>query len=453
MHRKIKVALIVDEFFGGSGTAYGGYGFLARNYVARYIPQEDILMDVILGTGKSSKQVEMEQVDGITLYRLPQNDEAALHWLETQNYDVFLSIELTFARVMQLAKSFERKLVLWIQDPRPWDDWLEIHTVKLFPEVCFYNQSIYDAVNTWYIKNKVSFISQGHFLNDKAKNLYRLWDDVAIRYLPNPVEIPPTMNWKGTKKNQVLFLGRLESVKRGWLFCETAKRLPQYEFFVLGKTTREEAKNAEILAPYYNLPNLHFVGHVEGEEKNKYLRESKILMNSSIHEALPVSFLEALAHGTVLVSNRNPEGLTSKFGIWTGQINGDGFEKVHLFVDAIKDLMEDEIRCETLATQGYEYVKKVHNIDCFVRDLREVLRSNVYHEIGSSPYSSTVDKHVRTGPINWLTIRKISGKTKYLLFGFIPILKSTSKGYRFLNVFPISAQSRLGKLAMKMNSN
>lgn len=27
MRKKIKVGLIVDEFFGGAGTAFGGYGF------------------------------------------------------------------------------------------------------------------------------------------------------------------------------------------------------------------------------------------------------------------------------------------------------------------------------------------------------------------------------------------------------------------------------------------
>ena len=30
--KKIKVGLIIDEFFGGAGTAYGGYGFLRLMY-------------------------------------------------------------------------------------------------------------------------------------------------------------------------------------------------------------------------------------------------------------------------------------------------------------------------------------------------------------------------------------------------------------------------------------
>lgn len=45
---RVKVALIVDEYFGACGTAYGGYGFLARNYIARYLPDTNISVEVLL---------------------------------------------------------------------------------------------------------------------------------------------------------------------------------------------------------------------------------------------------------------------------------------------------------------------------------------------------------------------------------------------------------------------
>ena len=59
-----------------------------------------------------------------------------------------------------------------------------------------------------------------------------------------------------------------------------------------------------------------------------------------------------------------------KNGIWTGQINGDGFDKVDLYVDAIRQLMTDEERRQKLAEEGRKYVEKVHNVAHFVDDLR-----------------------------------------------------------------------------------
>ena len=103
------------------------------------------------------------------------------------------------------------------------------------------------------------------------------------------------------------------------------------------------------------------------------MKDAKILVNTSIHEALPISFLEALSYGVCLVSDRNPEDLTSKFGIWTGQINGDGFDKLDLYVNAIKKLMTDESLRRKQAISGRKYIEQIHNIDKFQNDLKSVI--------------------------------------------------------------------------------
>ena len=126
-------------------------------------------------------------------------------------------------------------------------------------------------------------------------------------------------------------------------------------------------------ADYYTIPNLHFAGHVEGLEKERYLKEAKILVNTSIHEALPISFLEALSYGTLLVSNRNPEDLTSKFGIHVGDVLGDGFDKVDLYVDAINYLLSNDLEREKTSIEAIEYIKNIHNVPKFINDLRTVI--------------------------------------------------------------------------------
>lgn len=368
----IKVALLVDEFFGAANTAYGGYGFLARHYIAKYIPCEKIHLDLLLGF---SRKLEKLKVDDIFVYKLPKKKKEAKRWLKKQKYDVFLSIELTSSsfRILSLNKE-RRPLVLWVQDPRPWYEWREINTVKLFPETCYWDTPVYEYVNFMNWKRKVRFITQGHFLEEKAKDLYRLNDDTYMEYLPNPIKFDKSFNVQTyPKKNHIIFLGRIESVKRGWLFCEIAKKLPEYEFYVIGQSFRETDKNENIMKDYKRIQNLHFVGHLEGKAKEKYLKEAKILVNTSIHEALPISFLEALSYGTLLVSNRNPENLTSKFGIYVGKVLGDGFDKVDLFSKAIKEIIDDDLKRRKTSLEAVQYIQKVHNINNFITNLRRIL--------------------------------------------------------------------------------
>ncbi|MDR6106594.1 glycosyltransferase involved in cell wall biosynthesis [Acinetobacter baylyi] len=139
------------------------------------------------------------------------------------------------------------------------------------------------------------------------------------------------------------------------------------------KHIAKKSKNSEIMSDYYSIPNLSFVGHVEGEEKIKYLKEAKILVNTSIHEALPISFLEALSYGTLLVSNRNPEDLTSKFGIHVGDVLGDGFDKIDLYVNAIHQLLNDEENRKKVSSEAISYIKNTHDVDKIVPKLRNAI--------------------------------------------------------------------------------
>lgn len=198
--KKIKIGLIIGEFFGAVGTAYGGYGFLARRHIAKYLPNEDFQVDVLLGRGKRRFFAESYPVDDVNVYRLPRSKWFAKQWLKKQDYDLYLSIELTYGYVLKHEPDPNKKLILWVQDPRPHYEWDEINTVKLFPETSYYNQKIYDLVHEWYKQDRVKFISQGYFLNQKAKDLYQLNDDVDIQYLPNPIDIDESFHFDTHQK-------------------------------------------------------------------------------------------------------------------------------------------------------------------------------------------------------------------------------------------------------------
>lgn len=380
-NRPIRVALLIDEYFGGFGTAFGGYGFLARRLVAKHLPNEDFLVEVILHGHKVNGLVLEENIDGTVVYKLSASDRLSRYWLAIKRYDAFLSIELTSIDAIRLAPR-ETPHILWIQDPRPISEWEEIATVTLFPEPSYYDQRIYDYVADR--QENIRFVTQGVFLNGLARQLYSLSPDVSIQFLPNPVDVMDEAAGNDSEKeNIVIFLGRIDSVKRGWIFCELAKRMPEYQFHVLGAIHNNVERNKAVLSPYIDekgvskVANLHFEGHVDGAEKQAFLRRAKVLVNTSIHEALPVSFLEALAARVLLVSCRNPEGLTESFGYYTGPVLGNGFDRVDDFVIGVREIIGDEGRRRELALAGQRYVTDVHSVSKFQTSMRETIGDEV----------------------------------------------------------------------------
>lgn len=391
--QKIKVGLLIDEFFGGAGTAYGGYGFLARKYVASLIPNADIEIDVLLGLNISRHRIWQSimgafktsyyVVDGINLYRVPWLPFWRRKWLNRQNYDLYLSIELTGTCDYILKSDPSKRLVLWVQDPRPRSAWEIIGKMSIIEDHSFYNQRIYDFVNSATEQGRVSFISQGVTLNPLAKELYRLPESTPIKYLPNPIQIDYEYQFDiAKKKKHIIFLGRLEAQKRCWLFCEIAKRMPEYDFYVIGQFFRHKEENQATLKQYMDgsIKNLHFVGHLDGEEKKQMVKEARLLLSTSIWEGIPISWLEALAYGTLLVSDFEREDLVAKFGEFVGTIEGDGFDQIDVFLPAIKKLMEDDALYAQKAKEAIEYIREKHSTEAFTKNMRQVIYDEVNYE-------------------------------------------------------------------------
>jgi glycosyltransferase involved in cell wall biosynthesis len=98
--------------------------------------------------------------------------------------------------------------------------------------------------------------------------------------------------------------------------------------------------------------NMHQVGFVEGVLKDGLLERSWVLVNTSVSECLPVSFLEALSNRCSILSNHDPDGLTSRFGFYTPI--GD-------FENGLEFLLDGD-RWRDLGNAGFRYVKENHEI-------------------------------------------------------------------------------------------
>lgn len=376
--KKIRVGLIVEEYFSKEMGGYGGYGMLARNYISKYIPNDEIELEIFIGRNKSHFAGKTVLVDGIKVNYIPRNFRKK--YFKNKNIDVYLSVETNrmFYEVLSVEK--EKPIVLFGQDPRPYEDWEKIKSVP--------NQSEYEAYTNYYSiwedkirevihehlnRKNLYLISQGKYLMEKMIKLYNLPENISIDYVPNPMEFTFEPSEESEReKEYITFLGRLDTVKRPWIFFELAKRFPKEKFIVCGQTHEPEIMNP-IIEEYKNVGNLVFKGHVSGEKKEEILKKTKILVNTSIHEAIPISFLEAISYGAQILSCQNPDNITSENGRYTGVVLGEGKDSMEIFESLLNELLEEKLTLDK-KTESFKSYKELYSIDNFVVTLRSFIK-------------------------------------------------------------------------------
>lgn len=272
-------------------------------------------------------------------------------------------------------------LIIWIHDPRDAEEWKKIGVVPgelAFRGLADINQLIELAAekaatigrmlslrNT--LKLKTIFATTAHSLLPLAQRTYGI-PKIKAHWLPIPIEIPVIERLDYSEKPSLLFLGRLDVVKRPWITFELARRFPQIDFYIAGKAHQSDLMDPW-LKKYADLPNLKLLGHVDGDDKDRLLRTCWGIINTSVHEALPVSFLEAFAYGRCVIACHDPDGLVSEYGYPVGEISGEGLDDTSLarFEAQIHILLEnhqarikkgEQARAHMMANYTYQNFKK-----------------------------------------------------------------------------------------------
>jgi glycosyltransferase involved in cell wall biosynthesis len=192
-----------------------------------------------------------------------------------------------------------------------------------------------------------------------------------VSFLPNIIDLNPGEVSKSAHP-RVVFLGRLDPIKRPWLFVKLAEQFPEVEFLFMGQS---HFKGEGAWRPVDLPANVRLLGHVDGEEKLKTLASAWVLVNTSIHESLAVSFLEALACETPIISCQNPEDVVSRFGIYVGRWDGDGLDALPQFGEALKRLLQDTATRLRLGKEGRAWVTQTHSPAHFLSAYRALCAS------------------------------------------------------------------------------
>mgnify|MGYP000980893530 FL=1 len=186
----------------------------------------------------------------------------------------------------------------------------------------------------------------------------------------NPIktsELPKLSNTYD--KKTVIWIGTIEEIKQPSLLIELAKSLPDYYFKVIGRcSVNEPAVCKWFLSEIESVPNLSYLGFMpQGKLKSVY-QEASILINTSIAEGFPNTFLEAWLYGVPVVSlNVDPDEIICK--------NHLGFHSktIKQMITDIDTLLKNESLLTDCGRNCQLYVKSIHDLDKIIDDYVVIL--------------------------------------------------------------------------------
>jgi glycosyltransferase involved in cell wall biosynthesis len=377
--QRLRLAVVANEFFDRGVGRMGGFGWAAAQVARCFRDAPHLGVEVVFLTG------ELRARDGAAETRV----HGAPLLLRTPDYrerirrlspDLLLLIDYRNGYRAALGAVPTVPFILWSRDPRDSADWAEVGTLRMpgpadgAPDSpcgparvdCTSFRKV--ARSARWRRRPWLLATTTPYLGAKVADTYGV-APARVFDLPNPLAALPPPPASRAARPTVLFLGRLEAIKRPWVFVEVARRMPQVDFVMLGDVW---ARGTQRWEPRDLPPNARLAGHLEGEEKAAALARAWLLVGTSIHEGLAISYLEALAAGLPLVACQDPEGVVSRFGSYVGRFDGSGLDSVPAFVNAIGALLADDERRERLGREGREWVAAHHSRERFLGAFREL---------------------------------------------------------------------------------
>jgi glycosyltransferase involved in cell wall biosynthesis len=359
----LRIGILANEFF--SHKLFGGYGFNVRGLAQFLEGRAEVFL--IRPSSKRSALQYPETLHGATFLDRADADDvrrAKLHVLLTLDYD--------HGYYPLLRKLSGLPLVVMVHDPRRVADWDFVQTLRnpygdALPCKPFSAASLADIVRRK--DRRFVMTAPAQCAVAKIREVYGVKGQSPV-FLPYTLRFPETAPVKSAHPS-VVFLARLDPIKRPWVVAEVARQMPDVTFHLLGdRGTRTVQAGTQVL-PLDLPPNVILEGFHEGERKAEILGRAWALINTSVHESLPVSFVEALGAGCALVSAENPDNLADRFGEALGSSPGDGLADVPRYVAALRSVFD---RRAELGEAGRAWALEQHGPESFYRGLNAAFK-------------------------------------------------------------------------------
>ncbi len=349
----MRVCFVVSEIF--HWGRHGGFGALTRTIGSNLVEKG---IEVYVATTQRKGQKPVETLDGMVVLGYPPHLHSAFSpsvraRIKSIDADVYHSEQPIVSSYIAIKAAPHRKHIITFQDPVGKEDRTRMEAYAREPPLPWFKSKVYaflsEPLRRKAIRMADALYCQAKYIIPKVMAMYGL--SVPPCFLPNPVEVERKTIKKAAKPT-VCFVARWDLVKRPELFFKLAKEFPDVKFIAIGRA-HDEKRDRYLRQRYSGIPNLEVPGFVSEEEKYEILKRSWIMINTSVHECLPVSFLEAAANKCAILSSENPDDFAENFGY---HVKDDKFS------EGLRFLLEDD-RWKERGERGFRYVKEIHELN------------------------------------------------------------------------------------------
>jgi len=216
------------------------------------------------------------------------------------------------------------------------------------------------------LRHADAVIAQTTVQNELLKTHYGRTADLIVRNFHPPAS---TTTNHSTNSPRVIWVANFKEVKRPELFVDLAESLQdsQATFVMIGRPG--DSKLYRNLHQRIDaLSNLIYLGEMSQDAVNAEIEQSHILVNTSLFEGFPNTFIQAWMRGLpVITQGLNTDGLFDSQTIGICSANFDGMKQ------AVFGLIANEARREQMGSSAISYAESNHSMKV-IQPLIETLR-------------------------------------------------------------------------------
>ncbi len=198
-----------------------------------------------------------------------------------------------------------------------------------------------------------------------TKKVYTQFNPVSKEILDYESDVLPPLS-------RLLFIGRIETAKGIYISLDAFKMLkmkyPEMTFDVVG--TGSEDENVQRYIEAHQIDGVTMHGFKSGADKLRLLAEAGVTSSSSYKEGLPISILEAMAVGQLVIA-RSIGGIVDLYRQCDFGKMISSLEPVD-FAEAYEELVSDPVKAEQTRLNNRKFAKEHFSAQAIVGNIERI---------------------------------------------------------------------------------